>query len=233
MMITREQLAAFADGQLAGDEARAVAAAVAADPVLQAQVEAHHALRARLAGHFAPIAAAEVPERLRAAVMAPATSAEVIDLAAAAAARKRLSQPVRAWRYALPALAASLVVAVLGFNAWQQRDYAGGAVAFALDHQLAATAPADAPVRVLLSFRDGGGAFCRAYAAGQKGGVACRDDRGWRLRFRGEGTKAAQAEFRQAGSDDAAVMAAAQSMAVGPALDASEEAAASAKGWRR
>lgn len=233
MTVSPEQLAAFADHQLEGAEARAVAAEVAADPVLQAQVEAHRALRERLAGHFAPIAAAEVPERLLAAARAPARSADVIDLSVAAAARKRGGRPGISWRYAMPAIAASLVAAVLGVNAWQSRDYAGGAVGVALDHQLAATAPADASVRVLLSFRDGAGQFCRAYAAGNEGGIACRDDRGWRLQFRTSVPAGQQAEFRQAGSGAAAVMAAAQTMAVGPALSADEEATAAKRNWHR
>src|SRR3546814_6659225 len=55
MTITPEEIAAFADGQMEGDAKARVAAAVAADPQLARQVEAHRALAARLAGHFAPI----------------------------------------------------------------------------------------------------------------------------------------------------------------------------------
>jgi anti-sigma factor RsiW len=48
MTISREELAAFADGELGAARAAEVAAAVAADGALQAQVEAHRALRAQL-----------------------------------------------------------------------------------------------------------------------------------------------------------------------------------------
>ena len=58
--ITPERLAAYADGELDGETARAVETAIAADPALQAQVAAHRALKARLSAHFAPIAAQPV-----------------------------------------------------------------------------------------------------------------------------------------------------------------------------
>jgi AraC-like DNA-binding protein len=49
MTISREELAAFADGELDTGREAEIAAAVAADPALAAQVEAHRALKARLA----------------------------------------------------------------------------------------------------------------------------------------------------------------------------------------
>ena len=58
MSIGPEELAAFADGELSGDQEKRVAAAVAADPQLEAKVEAHRQLQARLAG-----APRSVPER--------------------------------------------------------------------------------------------------------------------------------------------------------------------------
>jgi hypothetical protein len=226
MSVTREQVAALADGQLEGEEARAVAAAVAADPALEAEFDAHRALRARLAAHFAPIAAEPVPERLRAAL----GEGVVIDLAAFRAGRA--GRRGNWLRYAAPALAASLLMAVLGINAWQARHYAGAEVAGALDRQLAMSAAADAPVRVLLSFRDQAGQFCRAFDGRAGSGIACRDARGWRLHRLPGAVAGQQAEYRQAGSEDAAVMARAQAMAAGPALDAAQEAAAVRRGWR-
>ena len=47
MTVTREELAAFADGELDPAREAEVAAAVAADPELEAQLEAHRTLRAR------------------------------------------------------------------------------------------------------------------------------------------------------------------------------------------
>src|SRR5690606_11603626 len=68
MTIPPELLAAYADGELDAEAARAVEAEIAGNPALQAQLAAHRALRARLAAHFAPIAEQPVPERLKQAV---------------------------------------------------------------------------------------------------------------------------------------------------------------------
>ncbi len=118
MNITDETLAAYADGELDGAEKERVAAAVAADPALAAKIEAHHALKARLAAHYAPLAEQAVPPHL-AALLSGAqdkdeqSSGEVISFAAAR--QKRGLVPVlRRWGpIAGPALAASLVLAVL------------------------------------------------------------------------------------------------------------------------
>ena len=78
MTITPEDIAAVADGELDPQRQAEVAAAVAADPALVDQVRMHRALRQRLAGHFAPILDAPLPERLTAPLR---TSAEVANLA--------------------------------------------------------------------------------------------------------------------------------------------------------
>lgn len=233
--ITPERLAAYADGELDDRTAREVAAAIAADPALQAEVEAHRELRARLFARFGPIAEQPVPERLRAAVFTP-PKADVVDFAAARARREH--RPVRqmprwAWM-AGPAMAASLALAFFGLGTGRAPTgpYAGEALAQALDGQLAATQPADAPVRVLLSFRDAGGRFCRGFSGASEAGIACRDSTGWRLEKRFGGSQRAATEYRQAGNDAADVLAAAQDMAAGPALDAPGEAAAARRGWR-
>lgn len=228
-----EILAAYADGELEGEALRAVEAALAADPALRAEVDAHRALKARLAAHFAPIAEAPVPERL---VRAVRGGGEIIDFAAAAGRRAKPPAPAPAWRrYAGPALAASLVLGLVGLGLSQRpaAGYAEGEVAAALESQLAATQPAKAPVRILLSFRDGEGRFCRGFSSVAEAGIACRDDRGWKLgkTIRG-GAHAEGGEYRQAGSADAEVLAAIQDIAQGPGLDAQGERSAMRGGWR-
>lgn len=222
-----EQLAAYADGQLDAADAAQVEAAISRDPVMARQVAAHRALRARLAGHFAPVAEEPVPERLSALLRS--SQAEVIDFAAAARARTR---PRFRWTWvAGPALAASLVLA-LTLRGPATRTYASDEIASALDSQLVAEQPGDAPVRVLLSFRDRSGDICRAYAAGRRSGIACRDDRGWKMQGGSGGPEAETSEYRQAASAGD-ILARAQAMASGPALDAQEEARARALGWKR
>lgn len=230
MRPTPEEIAAFADGEALGARAVAIAAAIASDPALTAQVEAHRALKAQLAAHFAPILDERVPARLS-EPLAPA--GEVIDFAAAKQLQvQRRTLPRWTW-LAAPALAASLVLAlVIPRGDKASSDYAPAQLAAALDNQLVATQTADAHTRVLLSFRDDAGAYCRAFANSAQSGIACRDGKGWRLRSLGVGATADAGEFRQAGSDGAAVLAAAQEMASGPALDAAEEAAAKRIGWR-
>jgi anti-sigma factor RsiW len=88
MNITDETLAAYADGELERGEAAQVAAAVAADPALAAKIEAHRALRSRLAAHYAPLAEQPMPPHL-AALLSSAqdkdeqSSGEVLSFAAA------------------------------------------------------------------------------------------------------------------------------------------------------
>lgn len=224
---TPEQIAAFADGQLQGAELERIAAAVAADPALEKQVAAHRALAQRLGAHFAPIAAEPVPDHLAALLKAPQD--KVVSLADARARRK--GPPRWAW-LAGPAIAASLVLA-LTLRPAGDAGYADAQLASALDSQLVAGQQADAPVRVLLSFRDSGGAYCRAYERAASAAIACRDSQGWQLRNRSAASSgnAPAGEYRQAGSAGD-VLAAAQAMAAGPALTAEEELAARRNGWR-
>lgn len=224
---TPEQIAAFADGQLEGAELERIAAAVAADPALEKQVAAHRALAQRLGAHFAPVAAEPVPDHLAALLKAPQDN--VASLADARARRK--GPPRWAW-LAGPALAASLVLA-LTLRPAGDAGYADAQLASALDSQLVAGQQADAPVRVLLSFRDSGGAYCRAYERAASAAIACRDAQGWQLRNHSAASSggAPAGEYRQAGSAGD-VLAAAQAMAAGPALSAEEELAARRNGWR-
>lgn len=234
MSITQEQIAAYADGELPGDEIAAVEAAMAADPALARKVEAHRALRARLSAHFAPIAEQAVPAQLAALLTAPpAQNAEVVSFAAARQ-KRGLAPVVRRWApFAGPALAASLILAI--WQPWQGRPpegYAGGDLAAALDTQLAAAQPAAAPTRILVSFEREGGDLCRAYRSGAAGGIACRDNTGWKIERQFAVQNAAAGQFRQAGSE-AELLAAAQDMASGDALDAEAERAAKARGWKK
>lgn len=235
MSISRDELAAFADGEVTGERAQAVEAAIAADPGLLRDLERHRALKAQLRAHFDAILEEPVPEALAAQLRdAPkAPPGNVVDFAEA---RERIADMRRLPRWswvAGPALAASLVLVVLVPRGGEDSsDYADTELAAVLEQRLVAQqAPGDA-TRVLLSFRNGGGAFCRAFSRGGGGGIACRDDTGWRLEALGEGSRGSDSEYRMAGASDAAILAQAQDMAAGTALDSAEEAAARARGWR-
>lgn len=232
--IEPDKLAALADGQLPEAQAREVEAAVGGDPALAAQLEAHRKLRSTLQAHFAPVLEEPVPDHLVALLQADGASsgAQVIDFAEAR--RKRVSSRPARWRFVIPtALAASLVLGLVGLGLQSRSGYLGGDVARALDSQPSGSGPQSAPVRVLLSFRDQQGSFCRGYVAGQQSGIACHDARGWKLTTGFGGSARQDGEFRQAGSADAQLMETAQAMAPAGALDADGEAAAIRKRWQR
>lgn len=235
MTLSREELAAFADGELTGARAQAVEVAIAADPELMRDLERHRALRAQLRAHFDPIAEGPVPESL-AAPLRGAADPPAGNVVSFAEARERTTEKRRLPRWswvAGAALAASLALVVLVPRSGDDSGgYADPQLAAVLDQRLVAQqSPGDA-TRVLLSFRDRGGAYCRAFSSSEGGGVACRDGSGWKLEALGEGTQGAAGEYRMAGAGDTEILARAQAMAVGSALDSKQEAAARARGWR-
>ncbi len=237
MTVTPEMIAAYADGELAGEERQRVEAAIAADAELARQVGRHRRLKAMLSARYAPIAAAPVPERLTDLIASAAKTetapGKVLSLAQARAGRG-LAPVVRRWLpVAGPAIAASLVLAL--WPPWQRADptgYAPAELASLLDNRLVSEQRADTQPRVLLSFSTRDGRICRAWRDSGQGGIACRDSVGWKIerKLRLESTDAA--EYRQAGSDTD-LLAAAQAMAVGEALDADAERRAKTEGWTR
>lgn len=234
MTVTREELAAWADGQLDAARAVDVAAAVAADPALAREVAAHRALKGLLTAHYAPIAAEPVPDRFAALLgTKPADEPEaaaVIDLAAARAARS--SRRIPRWGWVVgPALAASLALLLIT-TPTANGSYADTQLASALDTRLTADPVTAGEPRVLLSFARKDGELCRAWAAPAGSGIACRDSKGWRIERQAPGIDPAASDYRQAGSPLEELMGAAQDMASDGALDPEQEAAARGRGWR-
>lgn len=233
MSVTDEQIAAYSDGELAGDELARVESAVAADPELARKVEAHRALKAKLGAHFAPILNQPVPDRLAAMLQPEPQTAEVVSFGQERA-KRGLAPMVRRWApIAGPALAASLVLAF--FQPWNSTDlptgYANDRLAGVLDTQLAAAQAAGADTRILVSFQNDAGEYCRAYRMSDVGGIACRDSTGWEINREYTLDGAQTTEYRQAGSE-AELLAAVQDMAPDGALTAEEEAEAKSNGWR-
>jgi len=228
MSIDPEMLMAYADGELGPIEAKRVERAIAEDPALAEEVARHRALRARLAGHFAPVAEEPVPDRL-AAMLRP----KVVELPV----RKRAAR-IPAWGRWGAAVAASLALGFAIGHGLQDEGmvrtgagqlYAAGTLADALDSQLAANQGA---VRVPVTFRNAEGRYCRVFTARAADGIACHDPQGWALRQTHAAGTAAKTDYVQASSADARVMAAAQEMMAGDPLDADAETKARASGWR-
>lgn len=234
MTVTREELAAWADGELDAARAAEVAAAVAADPALAREVASHRALKGLLSAHYAPIADEPVPGRFAAPLrVKPADEPEaaaVTDLAAARTARSSRRIPRWGWIVG-PALAASLALLLIA-TPKASGNYADAQLASALDTRLTADPAQAGEPRVLLSFARQDGELCRAWAAPAGSGIACRDAKGWRIERKGPGIDTAASDYRQAGSPLEELMGAAQDMASDGALDPEQEAAARQRGWR-
>lgn len=241
MTIDREMLAAYADGELGPEDAARVEEAMAADPALADEVAAHRALGGTLRGHFAPILDMPVPDRLTALLDTPPN---VVDLAAARKAKEEKEKEPK--RFTLPrwamggAIAASLALGlVIGgqlpsdspFTVDHGQLVADGTLDKALNTQLASAQGGDAPVHILISFRTQDGRYCRGFDSGGTAGIACRTGDSWHIIKTEAGETASTAHYRQAGSASASIMAAAQEMAAGDALDAEAERAARDAGW--
>lgn len=250
MTITREQLAAYIDGECDAAEARRIELAAEQDPDLARRITGEHKLREQLQAHFAPVGEEPLPagweDLIRSAsTISPAMAGgSVTDLSQARARREREAHergrpwPSRAWTGS--AIAASLVLGL--FVGMQLRNgapiavrngqlIAGGNLAQALDTQLA-SAQENAPVRVLVTFRSADGIICRAFSAHEASGIACRGQGDWQLRHVLPGTPEATTEYRQAGSPLSELSTLAQGMATGEAFDAKQEVAARQHGWR-
>lgn len=224
-----EMLMAYADGELDPLNAKRVEKAIAADPALAEIVEGHRALRSRLSDAFAPILDQAVPDHLAAMLQS--------NVVAFAPNPAPVAQP-RRWLSGL-AIAASLIAGIAVGTQWAGAPgpvaagkdglIASGPLAKALDTQLASTA---GDTKMLTSFRDSNGGYCRVFAGQSFDGIACKGASGWQLRQTQSAGAAAGADYRQAGSGNAAMMAAAQDMMTGEPLDETAEKQAVSKGWR-
>jgi hypothetical protein len=224
---------AFVDGELDDLSAARLVRAAEGDPELAAAIAAERALRDALGAHFGPILDEPVPARLTAPIDAARKVVSIADVRS-----RRFGFNARTLRWAGPAMAAALVLALLvpamQSGQTESRDgltFASSDLAQALDSQLVAEQPQGSETRVLLSFADEDGTLCRGFARADLSGIACREDGGWHLRVQRDGVDVSAADYRQAASVDSAIMEAAQAMAAGPALDAGQERAAKARGW--
>lgn len=235
-------LMAYADGQLQGEDAARVEAAIAADPRLAAVVREHQAMRQLLREAYAPVLDEPVPSRLREAAAGDAGRPAGVTPLPPRAARP---QPPRQTLRARLALAAMLVVGLaLGLLLGRPeaspfaRDDAGhwvarGELAEALGRQLAAEE--GGAVGIGLSFRDDRGQWCRSFHfrdGTALAGLACHDQEAWRIAVLAE-AETPGGELVQAGAAiPPTVLAAIDARLAGEPLDADQERAARDAGWR-
>jgi len=230
-MIEDDLLMAYADGELDEVSRARVERAIAEDPALRGRLDQQRRLRATLAAHYGPTAEEEVPGHLRA----------MLETNVVRFAPRPPSLPL--WR-GVAALAASLVLGLaLGRTLLAPAGgpiriehgtmVAQGPLAGALDMQLASAQPADAPVRIGLSFAAADGRLCRTFHSAALSGLACRGETGWQVMMTAAGVGGPRGDYRQAGSGSPLVAQAAQELMAGEALDAAGERRARDSGWRR
>ena len=223
-----EMLMAYADGELDPLAAKRVEREIAANPELAATIEAHRALRRRLGAAFAPVLDAPVPDRL----------AALLETNVIAFAPPVVARPRPRWLSGL-AVAASLIAGIVLGTQWHgpagpvsasgSSLLASGNLARALDTQLAS---ASGETRLLVSFRNRNGSYCRVFATPALEGLACKSGQDWHLRQTRSSGITSGAAYRQATSGDASLLAAAQEMMVGDPLDEAAERRAVAGSWR-
>lgn len=224
-----ELLMAYADGELDPLNAKRVEKAVAADPALAKVVEDHRALRNALDSAFSPILDQPVPDHLAAMLQS-----NVIEFTP-----KTAPAPTpRHWLGGL-AIAASLVAGIAVGTQWTGTSgpiaagkdglIASGPLAHALDTQLASAA---GDTKMLASFRNNNGDYCRVFAGQSFDGIACKSASGWQLRQTRSSSAVSGTAYRQAGSENAAILAAAQDMIAAEPMDEAGEKQAISKGWR-
>jgi len=243
MTVTPEELMAYADGELTGDDKARVEAAIAGDSALRAEVERHRRMRGLLQKAYGGVIDEPMPAHLTQAARgtAPEAAEAPIDLAAARA--KRIAAPVlREWRgREWGAMAAALIVGVLVGGQTLNRGgligddlVAQGALSRALETQLAADEGRQ--IRIGVSFVNATGAPCRTFAAdrGALQGLACKDAGAWRIDTALRGEQQSATEFRMAAVETpAALLARVEDLANDQGtLDAAAERAARDGGWK-
>ena len=227
--IDQEQAMAYLDGELDELSAGRVARAIAEDPALRTAADEQRRLRELLAQRYDPALEEEVPERLRALL-----ETNVVPLPPRG--------PAIGWRQ-FAAMAATFVVGILtaqilpGGGAETGGVEGGplvarGALAHALDTQLASEQGAGAPARIGVSFASSDGRFCRTFETAAVAGLACRGTGGWKLVTAASASGSGGGEYRQAASAEALALQAAEEMMAGAPLDAAAERRARDAGWR-
>ncbi|MDE2221014.1 MAG: hypothetical protein KGJ52_11630 [Gammaproteobacteria bacterium] len=239
---------AYVDGELDGGERAEFERQLAADPDLRALLAAEQTLRARLQTSFARQLSEPAPERLvQTARTARAGSAGLAILERWRGRSRSRVTGRRYWPLSVALAASLMLAAVFGLQLWRSpgasvalvsgQVVARGPVAQALSTALARTQPADAAVRIGLSFRDRQGRMCRTFMAraALSAGVACRAGQDWLVEAVASAPAAAGAvgAVRTAGSEwPAAIMREVDQRIAGNALDDQAERRARAHHWQ-
>jgi len=234
-----ETLMAYVDGELDAARRAEIAAALARDPGLARRIESQRVLRARVSDAFAPVLEQPVPEALRAA--AAGRRGTVVQFPARAARASGARWGAREWL----AMAASVVLGVAiswrmftpaESNLMAASDgalVARGALATALDQQLASEQRRDGAVLIGLTFKSRDGGYCRNFTvrASRTAGLACRVASEWQIPLTATSAIPAGGAQQASGAIPPAILAAIEARIAGEPLDAAGEQSARGSGW--
>lgn len=230
-------IAAYLDGAMSEDEALAFEQAVSEDPRLAAELERFGSNDDLLrAAHAEPDVSEEFLARMGLAAPAPATDAGHAPVTPA-----NDNPPLwRRWQWPVSgAIAAGLALA-LTLNS--QTGGEAGAFSRAMEQtpsgQVAALEQG-ATLTPLLTFRAGDGRYCREFAyagaATERGGIACRDARGWSVEAWGDGAGDLPDPGQIAlasGADTRSLDDAYRALRASDPIQAAREASLIRRGWR-
>lgn len=236
MSVSDEELQAFADGMLEGEDALRVEAAIGRDPDLERRVDRMRRAAATLRGAFDGVLRDPVPARLEAALAEADTArGEIVPFP------QRLPRAVWAM-----AAAASLALAFVGgrlaapdqpLHVADGRVLATGALEQALNSTPSGEPSGEAgPVAIALSFPRDGGGFCRVFRLTQgagSAGLACGEHNSWTIVALANAPHADAGGYRQAAGDlPRSILEAAGEERAGDPLDSAAEAGLIRRGWR-
>ena len=234
-----ETLMAYADGELDAARRAEIAAALEQDPGLARRVERQRALRARVSDAFAPVLEQPVPEALRAATAGRRGTVVQFPTRATRASGARWGA-----REGLPMAACVLLGDAVSWRMFSPGEsnlmaasggalVARGALATALDEQLASEQRRDGAVLVGLTFKTHDGGYCRNFTvrASQTAGLACRVDSEWQIPLTAASAIPAGGAQQASGAIPPAILAAIEARIAGEPLDAAGEQTARSSGW--
>jgi hypothetical protein len=249
MGITDQLLMAFVDGELSPDLAALILSRLETEPDLLQRLEEHQRLRRELTAVYGSVMGEPLPPSLTAllsregAQAAPSPATPLFRLAKPEPGSV-LSRLGGAW----PVLAAA-AAAVFGVGLSEVRHagepltrsgdgriVASGPLARTLERSLAADA-AGSGARIMASFEDRSGRYCRVFeaaAGGHEDGVACKSDGRWLVVALANSAAAEPANgYRQASSALApSVAAAVDELQASSALTPEQERKARTQQWR-
>jgi hypothetical protein len=243
MSLSKEELSAFLDGELAPQETARVAALVDKDPTLKSFVDGQDQLRSELRAAFSDVMTAPVPQRLLNAAATSPVSFRV-------RAREWIGAPGGSWSPALR-VGAPVAAMALGILIGVGVERPSGTAEFgtspngqivaradladALEHKLASDRGAE---QIGVTFHDKTGATCRTFTinamSGATDGLACRSGGEWQVGALISGQKAQNStDYSLAGSEmPEAIRGAIASRISGEPLDATAERSARDSGWK-